>query len=92
MFKKRAIPQASRRAVALREGAIPGETTRICCHYCGAAGSCWWPRLLSGRPGAWVAFTGLELDHVTPESRGGSSDPDNLVLACRTCNRQKGHR
>lgn len=35
---------------------------------------------------------GLELDHVLPRSRGGSDLPDNLALACQTCNRSKGAR
>jgi hypothetical protein len=32
----------------------------------------------------------LTLDHVNPKSKGGSNDHDNLVLACRSCNLQKG--
>lgn len=31
----------------------------------------------------------LECDHVKPLARGGSNEPDNLVTACRTCNRAK---
>lgn len=31
----------------------------------------------------------LECDHVIPVSRGGSNDLDNLVTACRPCNRSK---
>lgn len=31
----------------------------------------------------------LECDHVLPVSRGGSSDDDNLVTACKPCNRSK---
>lgn len=31
----------------------------------------------------------LEVDHKLPVSRGGSSTLDNLVTACRHCNRQK---
>jgi hypothetical protein len=34
----------------------------------------------------------LELDHFYPVARGGSDDPDNLVTACRACNRAKGVR
>jgi len=30
------------------------------------------------------------IDHVIPLARGGSNKPDNLVLACPTCNRKKG--
>lgn len=32
------------------------------------------------------------LDHVIPEFLGGSNNEDNIVLACRWCNRSKGHR
>lgn len=32
----------------------------------------------------------LEIDHVMPISRGGSSDDDNLQVLCAPCNRSKG--
>lgn len=32
----------------------------------------------------------LELDHIEPLSRGGSSDEANLITACFDCNRGKG--
>jgi hypothetical protein len=32
----------------------------------------------------------LTVDHTVPLMRGGQDDPDNVVLACRTCNSQKG--
>lgn len=28
----------------------------------------------------------LTLDHLTPHSRGGSNQPDNLVTCCHACN------
>ena len=31
----------------------------------------------------------LEIDHIIPISKGGSNQPDNLITACRRCNRQK---
>jgi 5-methylcytosine-specific restriction endonuclease McrA len=31
----------------------------------------------------------LECDHVTPVSRGGDHSDENLVTACRPCNRAK---
>lgn len=46
------------------------------CQYCGV------------RPGP----NGLNIDHVTPKSRGGRGTWDNLVTACRTCNLRKGGR
>jgi 5-methylcytosine-specific restriction endonuclease McrA len=48
--------------------------------------------LSSGRPGAWVHFTGLHLDHILPEFMGGTAEPENLQLLCPTCNRRKGWR
>ncbi|KPM46648.1 HNH endonuclease [Jiulongibacter sediminis] len=33
----------------------------------------------------------LTLDHVIPKSRGGKTNWDNLVAACRRCNSRKGH-
>ncbi len=32
----------------------------------------------------------FEVDHITPVSRGGTNDPENLTCACRSCNRSKG--
>ena len=90
-YKKRAIPQATRRAVALAAGAVPGDRNFVArCFYCSKAGKIFWPLTSKGKPGAWVHFVGLELDHIVPESAGGTADPDNITLACRSCNRRKG--
>ena len=32
----------------------------------------------------------LQIDHITPRSRGGSDRIDNLTLACCSCNQKKG--
>ena len=34
----------------------------------------------------------LTLDHVTPLSRGGKTQWDNIVTACKSCNAKKGGR
>jgi len=34
----------------------------------------------------------LEMDHVTPLSKGGAHTAQNIVPACRTCNAKKGAR
>ncbi len=34
----------------------------------------------------------LTRDHVTPQSRGGGEDWNNLVTACRRCNQRKANR
>jgi hypothetical protein len=31
----------------------------------------------------------FEVDHITPQARGGDSSEDNLALACRSCNQYK---
>lgn len=33
----------------------------------------------------------LEVEHIIPKARGGSSRPDNLTMACRNCNQKKGN-
>lgn len=34
----------------------------------------------------------LSIDHIAPESRGGSASVDNLVCCCRKCNSEKNDR
>jgi hypothetical protein len=34
----------------------------------------------------------LEIDHISPRSRGGSDDDDNLQILCGRCNRTKAAR
>jgi len=34
----------------------------------------------------------LTVDHIHPESKGGTAEPDNLQTLCRTCNSRKGTR
>ncbi len=43
---------------------------------------------------AYCSATGLplEIDHVVPQSRGGSNRVANLVMACRACNLAKGDK
>ena len=88
-FKKKAIPGASKIALAYRVGAIPGRSSQIDCAYCSVTGTLWWPLTYTGKVGAHMVATGFEIDHIHPESKGGSSDVDNLTFACRPCNRAK---
>ncbi|HXV44501.1 MAG TPA: HNH endonuclease signature motif containing protein [Anaerolineae bacterium] len=34
----------------------------------------------------------LEIDHIIPEAKGGTSDEENLFLACPMCNSHKATR
>lgn len=88
-YRKKAIPQAVRRGVAVKYGCPPGGIVRVPCYHCGAIGRIWWHRLQSGRPSAWVTFE-HELDHLHPEFHGGEAVVENVVLACQRCNRRKG--
>lgn len=45
------------------------------CQYCGAASTDEGVR--------------LEVDHIYPQARGGTDDPENLITACHVCNRGK---
>ena len=51
-------------------------------------------RAIFERDGGACTYCGstesIALDHVMPWSRGGDDTADNLVLACRSCNSQKG--
>ncbi len=39
-----------------------------------------------------VGWERLTRDHVVPRSRGGRDTPDNVLPACRSCNRRKRSR
>jgi len=89
-YRKKAIPGRVKVAVVRRYGAQPGcDRHPAKCNYCGADGAIWWPFTYTGKVGAHVVLIDLEFDHVYPESKGGPSTPENLVLACRPCNRSK---
>lgn len=54
---------------------IVAERAEHLCEYCHA------PDLVSNFP--------FEIDHFIPLSEDGSKEPENLVLACRSCNAYK---
>ena len=39
-----------------------------------------------------IAFDDASMDHILPQSRGGPTNWDNLVNACRRCNEKKANR
>ncbi len=83
--KKKAVPQESRRELARRAGLDGIGSIEAPCHWCGKIGNVNW------MTASWVHFSDLEIDHIIPESQGGDSSPDNLVLSCRGCNRKKNN-
>lgn len=87
--RKLCIPLSARRGLAMKYGVKPGGSGTAECYYCGYIGRIYWPMTSRGVPGCWVCFGGLEIDHFIPESSGGAKTCDNLVLACRRCNRGK---
>ena len=88
-FIKKAIPAAVRRELAARHGCVPGTSVRVKCAYCDFVGGVHWTVQPTDRGPGWVAFTDLEMDHVTAEINGGASSAENIVLACLPCNRSK---
>lgn len=48
------------------------------CAYCGFDGS------------SFEGWLFLEVDHLRPQSKGGTDEPENLVTACKACNAMKG--
>lgn len=87
-LKKKTIPARSRRALAERHGCRPGSGAIVLCVECGAQGNIVWTFNARDKVG-WVGFYKLEIDHIIPECNGGSSEPENLQLLCRGCNRRK---
>lgn len=59
-----------------------------CCAYCGKSLPLYPPK------GSWHQrnWDYPTIDHVVPQSRGGSHHISNLVAACWGCNRSKGNR
>jgi 5-methylcytosine-specific restriction endonuclease McrA len=62
------------------------ERDKGMCRYCGKPG-----RVSYFFPSIWV-WMEHEFDHVLPEYLGGKSTVDNIVTACQSCNRRKGHK
>lgn len=88
-WRREAIKQAERQAVASRLGVTAGEVVMSACEYCATAIKVDWSDEKRVRFLDEDGRATPELDHVQPVSQGGQNDPDNLVLACLPCNRSK---
>ena len=79
----------SRAAEARRRARIEGASGShtaddIAAQYERQKGRCYWCQRKVGAE--------FDVDHVTPLSKGGSNGPENIVIACPSCNRRKGAR
>jgi 5-methylcytosine-specific restriction endonuclease McrA len=79
----RLLHRASWHKRKARKKAIGGVYTAqdIQLQYTRQKGKCYWCHKRLGQ---------YHIDHVIPLFRGGSNAPDNLVIACPTCNLKKG--
>ena len=72
-------PDVVRKLVATKkwgeETAILGEQAGYRCEYCG--------RFLLKSP---VSYKQWQVDHIVPVCKGGTDDPANKAIACKTCN------
>jgi len=84
MFKKKQIPYRLKTLITLRDNGV--------CQICGKQGK------IKFRFGCyqlayekidreWVTF---DIGHIYPESLGGETIAENLLLMCRRCNRRIG--
>lgn len=58
---------------------------------------CWVGRCLFCRSKVVVELdgsssAGVTLEHIVPQTHGGSEEPENLGIACARCNQEKGRR
>lgn len=89
--KKAQISDRLKRDIAAKYGCRRGKVVSAKCCYCDYVGQIRWIAHSSEAAG-FVSFKGLHVEHVIPESRGGDTAIENLVLACRPCNLDKGNR
>lgn len=70
----------------MRRLQVPGSHTAkdILAQYERQKGKCYWcgKKVHKGK-------NGYHRDHIVPLARGGSNNPDNLVIACHSCNESK---
>jgi 5-methylcytosine-specific restriction endonuclease McrA len=71
--------QPARHALSATEREAVLRRHRYTCQKCGASRQV-------------IPALELEVDHITPVSRGGTNDPANLQTLCRPCNLAKSNR
>ena len=82
MAHKRPIPASSRRALATRHGASPGDRgVPASCHLCGSGGYVSWFLGKRGRLG-YVSFQRLEIDHDTGWATTHTTRVDDANCLC----------
>ena len=88
IYKKKKIPYQIKREIHIRDNFI--------CQICGKKG--YWDNVftyeykLSTYDNRILQAIRFEIDHILPEFLGGDNKKNNLQLACRKCNRRKGHK
>ena len=87
MFKKATIPERLKSAVIIRDRGV--------CQNCGKKaiiyewGAVSYPRYRAYER-KWGINISFEIGHIIPESQGGATVLENLILLCRFCNRNLG--
>ena len=81
-FDTQKLDQPNIQGVEYQQGTLAGYTVRE------ALLEHW------GRECAYCGITNvpLQIEHIVPKSKGGSSRFNNLTLACQCCNQKKGNR
>ena len=76
--------QAARRRMLMLENGGSHTKQDILNQYHKQDGKCYWCSKIVDKT--------FDVDHVIPVTRGGSNDPVNLVISCRTCNRSRNNK
>lgn len=75
--------KAKRRA-QIKENGGTFTVADVKLQYKSQKGRCWWCNKEVGDK--------YHIDHLTPLSRGGSNSPNNIVIACETCNLSRNNK
>lgn len=62
------------------------------CHWCGDASIRVAWSMTGKQTAGWATGWGAEFDHLIPLSKGGPNTAENVVIACRRCNRSRCNR